>query len=368
MLPQRLDERRRDNLAAVVRVGHRGRSVLAELPVQVPARLPPPPPPKPKLNRSDAAGWFLIVLTENRGLGVNKGGAGGREGRPRGGEMSEKKQGIPKAQLSDTENLAVGMFGGLVETFAQMPLITWKISSQEGRPMPKNVLHWFRGVLPNAGALAPITAVQVASNGMLERVAKQGEDRPLTKVEQIGCAMGAGGISSIIYSPVDLCVIQQQGRGKSPFAALGDVVREHGAFTVARGFWSCVAREAVYTAGYLALAPIFKDALMESSEHLRRNEMQASLVGSCAGGTLAGLATHPIDTAKTRIQGDLGRIRYASFFQALNAVYQESGLRGLYSGGVARTARICGAFFIVSNFREQASRLKAWYRPETSSG
>jgi hypothetical protein len=230
-----------------------------------------------------------------------------------------------------------------------------KICSQEGRRMPSNPLQWFRGVTPQALSLAPITATQVASNGMLERVIRQGDtNRALSDSERIICAMGAGGISSVIYSPVDLCVIQQQRQGKSPFAALGAVVSDHGTLSIMRGFFSCVAREAVYTAGYLALAPLGKEQLMKRVQWMRENEVTASLLGSCAGGTIAAMATHPIDTAKTQVQADLDRTKVRSFWNAMWQVYRNSGLAGLYRGGLARTVRTCGAFFIVSNVREQA--------------
>jgi hypothetical protein len=43
----------------------------------------------------------------------------------------------------------------------------------------------------------------------------------------------------------------------------------------------------------------------------------------------------------------------------LGQVYSEHGIGGLYRGGAARTARICGAFFIVDNVREAAMKYKA---------
>jgi solute carrier family 25 (mitochondrial 2-oxodicarboxylate transporter), member 21 len=35
-------------------------------------------------------------------------------------------------------------------------------------------------------------------------------------------------------------------------------------------------------------------------------------------------------------------------------VYKEGGIKALYGGGLARTARLCGAFFIINNIREAA--------------
>ena len=59
--------------------------------------------------------------------------------------------------------------------------------------MPKNIQGWYRGVVANAGAVAPITAFQMAVNGGLERLILAGDtSRELQAHEKIGAAMGAG--------------------------------------------------------------------------------------------------------------------------------------------------------------------------------
>jgi len=90
-----------------------------------------------------------------------------------------------------------------------VPLITFKICVQSGKPLPSNVAGWYRGVVAAAAPIAPITAIQVAVNGAIERSVTGGV-RDASSVERIGVAMAAGATSSILYSPVDLIVIQQQ--------------------------------------------------------------------------------------------------------------------------------------------------------------
>ena len=132
-----------------------------------------------------------------------------------------------------------------------MPLITLKICQQSKKPFPTSIggahlpiphpVHpsptrflrprpdlgapsllagWFRGVTAAAAPLGPITAVQVAVNGAIER-AVTGGDRGPTDPERVGVAMAAGAASSVLYSPVDLVVIQQQKLGlDSPGATI----------------------------------------------------------------------------------------------------------------------------------------------------
>ena len=213
---------------------------------------------------------------------------------------------------------------------------------------------WFRGVTAAAAPLGPITAVQVAVNGAIERVVTGG-DRDPTDPERVGVAMAAGAVSSLLYSPVDLVVIQQQKLGlDSPGATISAIVKEHGASGMMRGFWSCVVREAIYTAGYLGLAPIAKDYLTGNVEYFKSNDLAASIVGSSIGGTIAAVLTHPVDTSKTCAQSDIAGVKYPNARTALGMVYKDGGIGALYGGGLARTARLCGAFFIINNIREAA--------------
>ena len=241
-----------------------------------------------------------------------------------------------------------------------VPLITYKITSQDGRPMPKNIQGWYRGVVANAGAVAPITAFQMAVNGGLERLILAGDtSRELQAHEKIGAAMGAGAISSILYSPLDLVVIQQQKLATSIGGALSAVTKEHGMAALFRGFMSCAVRESIYTAGYLGVGPVATQHIKTMHPFFSENEQAARIAGSCFAGTMAAVMTHPVDTAKTCMQGDMASTTYRNARSALGQVYSEHGIGGLYRGGAARTARICGAFFIVDNVREAAMKYKA---------
>ena len=268
---------------------------------------------------------------------------------------------MARAPLSDTENLMAGMVGGTLETALQMPLVTYKICVQEGRPLPKTAGGWYRGVVVNASMVAPITAFQMGVNGMLERaiLSSKGAGAP-TKLgdgEAIMCAAGAGVVSAAIYSPVDLVVIQQQKMGLSAFGAAGAIMRDYGAPAIMRGFMSTCVREAIYTAGYLGLSPVIANKVKDSGAV--QNDFAAGLIGACISGTLSALLTHPVDTAKTCFQADLTGKTYSSATSAFFTVYKQGGVGALFNGAAARTTRLCGAFFINGMVRDQAMKYKA---------
>tara|TARA_A100001015_G_scaffold287141_1_gene356596 strand:+ start:637 stop:864 length:228 start_codon:yes stop_codon:yes gene_type:complete len=56
-------------------------------------------------------------------------------------------------------------------------------------------------------------------NGILESMVT-GNTRKLNDVETVGCALGAGAFSAIVYTPVDMTMIHQQKLGKSPIQTL----------------------------------------------------------------------------------------------------------------------------------------------------
>ena len=59
-----------------------------------------------------------------------------------------------------------------------------------------------------------------------------------------------------------------------------------------------------------------------------------------------------------RVQADVTGVTYRSMLQSLPLLWRESGIMRLYKGGLPRTVRTCGAFFIVSTIREQAIQYK----------
>jgi len=261
--------------------------------------------------------------------------------------MSDGKK--PRASLSAVENLGVGVFGGCLETGLLMPVLTWKFCAQEGRPYPK-FPGMYRGVFVQAGSVAPLTAMQMVVNGIFENLLTKGA-RGVTDGEAMGCALAAGATSAVLYGPVDLTSIHQQKLGLSPLATIKTLVQEHGALILWRGVIPTAVREAIYTGGYLGIAPFFTKSLM-SQKGWEEAYFSSAVLGSLGAGIIANMASQPVDTAKTVVQADLTGTTYTGMMQALGKLKSSEGIMGLYRGGVARTLRTSGAFFVVSSIRE----------------
>lgn len=257
----------------------------------------------------------------------------------------------PRVLLDSSENLIVGSVGGMLETSVLMPVLTWKFCTQEGRPYPK-FPGMYRGVFVQAGSVAPITAVQMVANGVIEK-AMGGGTRKLNDLETVGCAMGAGAFSAILYTPVDMTNIHQQKLSMNPLQTVQHLMKNHGVLSPWRGFCACAGREGIYTAGYLGIAPVLTSKIM-SQPGWESSYFLSSVIASTIGGVIANMASHPIDTCKTVVQADVKGEVYTSAITSFGLLLKDKGVRGLFLGGLARTIRTCGAFFIVSTLREQA--------------
>jgi solute carrier family 25 (mitochondrial 2-oxodicarboxylate transporter), member 21 len=141
--------------------------------------------------------------------------------------------------------------------------------------------------------------------------------------------------------PVDVTMIHQQKLGMSPLGAISHLARTFGVTSLWRGLAPTAIREAIYTAGYLALTPVFTAKLMQRPGW-EESYFPSSVLGAMGAGVIANVASHPIDTAKTVLQADVEGRQYRSTLQSMGQIYRTNGLMGFYLGDIARTARTCG--------------------------
>jgi hypothetical protein len=75
-----------------------------------------------------------------------------------------------------------------------------------------------------------------------------------------------------------------------------------------------------------------------------------------------------VDTAKTCVQSDMAGGAYPNARAALMSVYNAKGIKALYGGGLARTARLCGAFFIINTLRDKVVTWKTEREAAAAAG
>ncbi|KAL4116372.1 hypothetical protein PRIC2_013368 [Phytophthora ramorum] len=247
--------------------------------------------------------------------------------------MSERAE-----RLSGLQNGVVGSIAGMIEVILQQPTVAIKNAVQQGRPIACSQ--------STAGCCAVLTAPGAAPSDQ-------------TKVL---CGTLSGVASAVLSASAELVMTLQQNNGKSFGATVKEVAGQHGVARLLRGFTVTAVRDAVWCAGYLALGPVFTREMHTLSPatfgHVdtatKSQKASASIAGCVTAGLITVVATQPVDTVKTVMQGEAMALpagRAPSSLATAARIYREGGLARFYSGIVPRGCRLVGAVFILGQAR-----------------
>ncbi|KAF0717287.1 Aste57867_2384 [Aphanomyces stellatus] len=254
--------------------------------------------------------------------------------------------------LTGGQYAVIGSLSGMFEVLCQQPLVYFKNCIQQNQPISFRPSVLYRGVGIMCGSIAPVSAVQFAVDGVL---ATYVETR--TDATRIGTAAFAGVCSSLLSSPAELVMTLQQHTGHAMVCTTQDIWRTHGLPGLYRGLPLTMLRETVWCACFLALGPAFGEKLHRhlpatfgtAQDATVSQRTAAALTGSVGAGLVAVLATQPVDTIKTILQGKaMSTVVRSSVGAEARQLWAQGGLRALYKGTVPRGLRLIGAVFILS--------------------
>ncbi|OQS00653.1 Mitochondrial Carrier (MC) Family [Thraustotheca clavata] len=257
--------------------------------------------------------------------------------------------------LYGVDHAIIGSLSGMAEVLIQQPTVYVKNALQQGQPLVFQPKVMYRGVGINCLSIAPICAVQFAANGVLGRYISPDDD-----IGRILTAMVAGALSSLLSSPAELVMTLQQRTGQSIGSTVQEIVKSHGITRLYRGLPLTMFREASWCACYLALGPVvstklhhlFPNTFGEKNTATTAQKTWAAMGGSIAAGLVAVLASQPIDTLKTIVQGNALDKAAPSLTNQAKQVWNKGGMNLYYKGTVPRGIRLIGAVFIMSGTKE----------------
>ena len=84
---------------------------------------------------------------------------------------------------------------------------------------------------------------------------------------------------------------------------------------------------------------------------------QARLCATFVAGPICSFSSHPPDTLKTVLQGDIERSRYSSYTQAARSIVAERGATALWAGLPWRVLRQFVAVFLFDKIRSDYAPL-----------
>lgn len=259
------------------------------------------------------------------------------------------------SELNEQQNASVGMTVGVIEVLILQPFNYAKNMVQQQRPISMSPMVMYRGVGANCVNMGSCTMIQFAVGGRLKSMITGGETRKLSLFEQMSAGIGAGTISAVVGSPLELIMIQQQRKGGGVASRVSNILEKPVNFT--RGFTGAAVREALWTCGYLSIPPVVRSTLMETYPETFDTNDKARIPAALLGGLFACYLTHPFDTIKTCMQGDIEREVYGNFFQTGSKIFGDSGFTGFYRGATFRYGRMVCAVFIMDLMKEKMSRV-----------
>ncbi|KAG7381363.1 hypothetical protein PHYPSEUDO_006068 [Phytophthora pseudosyringae] len=276
--------------------------------------------------------------------------------------MTERAQ-----RLSALQNGAVGSLAGMIEMTMQQPWVAVKNAVQQGRPVPRSIPAFYRGLGVSLSSIAPVSAIRFAINGRLLRVVGGTDTAPTDKLKVL-CSAASGATAAAITGPAELVMTLQQNNGRSFGATVKAVVQTHGVARLAWGYPATAIRDAVWCAGYLALGPLFTREVHRLGPQTfgyydtatPSQKAAASIAGCLAAGLVVVPLTQPVDTIKTVMQGEAMTLpsgRRPSMLATARRIYREGGVRRFYRGIVARGSRLVGAVFILGQARMRLEEL-----------
>jgi len=261
-------------------------------------------------------------------------------------------------RLSGGENCVLGMVTGVMGKSCNYPFLVWKNTLQQGLKLSTtwtspsggfNPLLVYRGLPMACLNLGGTNAVQFGTTGFFQKLLATndlGQD-----TVQVGGAFLGGLASGVPCSIWELCMIQQQRFGGSTLGTPARLVQEYGAAAISRGSTMTMGRESMFTMSMLGITPLIQTKLVEASGWENNTALAA---GSLMGALLAGVVTHPMDTIKSCMQGDMGRVKYDGIMQTGNSLAAEYGvMQGLFKGLFFRIALISTTFFLVNTFKQK---------------
>ena len=251
--------------------------------------------------------------------------------------------------LSPFENCAMGFVSGGIEVTALQSMNYWKNASQQRLPFTMNPQILYRGYPSNLMNMGSGTMWQFAACGAAQRALLADEDRALSMGEELASGLVAGVSSGLLVGPLELMMIQQQVKGGS----IPKRAKSIGLSRVYRGIVPAAGREGLWALGYLSFPPIIRTYLCKHhASTFQGNEEMARLAASVFGALISCAASHPFDTVKTCMQGDIEKSAYEGSVQTARSIVRQGGIAALYRGFGWRYSRQVLAIFILDKARQ----------------
>lgn len=238
--------------------------------------------------------------------------------------------------------------------FADVVGVTRGLVAESGMP---RVLY--RGIGAALARHAVFSSLRHGSYRTVEEQTSSFSGWRMRFLSSVACAVAAGAVAGAVANPLDVVLVRMQAtsvadrRGYRNVAhGLLSVVREEGALALWRGCGPTVLRASLVTASQIVSYRSAADVLRE------RAGLHGTPLHVCSGmasGTVACLATSPVDVVKTRIMRSRSAGAYSGALDCVRQTLRTEGPPAFYKGLSATFARLWPHTVMVWLIQEQCA-------------
>ena len=140
----------------------------------------------------------------------------------------------------------------------------------------------------------------------------------------------------MVCGPIELIMIQQQAKGGGLFSTAVSLMQA-GPSTFFRGTLAMMAREGIYAGSFLGMMPVMREQFMQMyPDSIGKTEDSARFSAAFLCAPIGGILSHPPDTIKTCMQGDIERKKYTNFVGTARTLLAEGGYSIFFRGWTFR--------------------------------
>ena len=114
-------------------------------------------------------------------------------------------------------------------------------------------------------------------------------------------------------------------------------------------------REGIYCGAFLGIIPAAREEVQRRNPDWSQDK--ARFVATCIAGPICSMASHPPDTLKTCLQGDVEGGKFKSYGQSMTTLAKERGVSSLWAGAPWRIFRQFCCFLLFDKINTDVAPL-----------
>lgn len=250
-------------------------------------------------------------------------------------------------------NFFIGAAIGITDAYVTHPLWVAKTLVQQKKPVLHNWKVLFRGVGVHALSSVPLDSIQTAvSRHFMESPLffchPRWNNRSNAQKRTISGLLG-GGVGALISCPSEMIMIHQTDKKIKALPAIKELWKEGKFKEFYKGFFPTLGRDSLFCCGFFAGVPILARKLEKQDVH----PILASLAAGIFAGSITAVLSQPFDTVKTVVQSE----KLLKSKQALQSIYHERGVVGLFSGLSFRISRVTLGILILGTMNDLLEKI-----------